>query len=202
MRKVSAICAILAFIMIYGVNRPNYDSFYNTSPTPIHAMAISCNNELKNNQNQDFKFNKFKLTEKQIDNFIKDAQKKEKIKQEKYQKDVDLLSQVIYAEAGSDDIPDKVQFMVANVVLNRVDSNKYFPNTIYDVIHAPNQYQFIRDNIKIVPNQRAINNAKKVLNGYRILPKNVLFQTEHIEGDGIYTTYKTNYSTTYFCYKN
>ena len=53
--------------------------------------------------------------------------------------DVELLAIAIYKEAGADDISDETRFMVGDVILNRVDS-EYFPNTIYDVLMQPGQY--------------------------------------------------------------
>ena len=55
------------------------------------------------------------------------------------QADLDLLSRLIYAEAGCTWIPDWVQQMVGSVVLNRVES-EYYPDTIREVIYQPGQY--------------------------------------------------------------
>ena len=53
--------------------------------------------------------------------------------------DVELLACVIYQEAGSDAVCDDCRRRVADVVLNRVES-EYFPNTIYEVLMQPSQY--------------------------------------------------------------
>lgn len=47
-------------------------------------------------------------------------------------KDYEALLKIVEAEATGEDIKGKL--LVANVVLNRVESKK-FPNTIYDVVH-------------------------------------------------------------------
>jgi spore germination cell wall hydrolase CwlJ-like protein len=145
------------------------------------------------------KLNKAILTQEQINNIVEDVKKKEI--EEQYQKDLYLLAQVIYSEVGSDWISDEVQLMCANVVMNRVES-QYFSHTIYDVVHAPSQYQFIQDKVIVVPNKRALDNAKKILDGLRVLPKNVVYQSEYKNlGDGNYKKVKTKYSTIYFNYK-
>lgn len=53
--------------------------------------------------------------------------------------DVELLACVIYQEAGSDAVCDDCRRRVADVVLNRVES-EYFPDTIYEVLMQPSQY--------------------------------------------------------------
>lgn len=45
--------------------------------------------------------------------------------------DLDILTRIVEAEAGNQDVEGKL--LVANVVLNRVDSDK-FPNTVKDVV--------------------------------------------------------------------
>ena len=55
--------------------------------------------------------------------------------------DLDLLARLVTAEAGGE--PLEAQVGVAAVVLNRVQSSK-FPNSIYDVIYAPNQFSPVR----------------------------------------------------------
>lgn len=185
--------AIACYVLAFNSHRPNYDIIEQYKPaTPILVAKNSYKDELK--------LNKAILTQEQINNIVEDVKKKEI--EEQYQKNLYLLAQVIYSEAGSDWISDEVQLMCANVVMNRVES-PYFSHTIYDVVHAPNQYQFIQDKAIIVPNQRAIDNAKKILNGLRVLPKNVVYQSEYKNlGDGNYKKVKTKYSTIYFNYKN
>jgi hypothetical protein len=112
-----------------------------------------------------------------------------------------LLAQLIYSEAGSDWISNEIQLMVGSVVMNRVASDE-FPNTIYDVVHQYNQYQFIKFGTKVIPNQRAIDNAKLILDGYRNCPSNIVWQSECRQGDGTYKRFKINNKTIYFCYSN
>lgn len=52
--------------------------------------------------------------------------------------EIDLLARIVRAEAQTEPFEGKVA--VADVVLNRVESSK-FPNTIKEVIYAPNQFQ-------------------------------------------------------------
>ena len=56
--------------------------------------------------------------------------------------DLDLLSRLVTAEAGGE--PVSAQVGVAAVVINRAQSG-IFPNTIKDVIYAPNQFSPVRN---------------------------------------------------------
>ena len=48
------------------------------------------------------------------------------------------LCRIVQSEAGNQDLIGKI--LVANVVLNRVKSNRFEQNTIHDVIFAPGQF--------------------------------------------------------------
>lgn len=110
--------------------------------------------------------------------------------------DLYILSHVINGEAGSDWISDEEQLLVGNVVMNRVASDK-FPNTIHDVVFQEGQYACTWDgNYEKTPTPRAVENAKKVLQGERFCPENVLYQSTSIQGDGVYK----QVDSTYFCY--
>lgn len=94
------------------------------------------------------------------------------------QQELDLLSRVIYAEAG--DESNLAQLLVGNVILNRIES-KEFPSTMYGVIYQrhPLQYECtVNGAIDKQPSARAIRNAKRLLEGLRVCPKNVLYQSE------------------------
>lgn len=121
--------------------------------------------------------------------------------------ELDMLAAVIFYEAGSDDCSDRHQQLVAQVVLNRVASDK-FPDTIYDVItqQNPTQYSTYKlvlknmGNKDVIP-QRCYDNALKVLNDEVDCPDNILWQANFIQGSKIYETHRTSYSITYFCYE-
>lgn len=96
------------------------------------------------------------------------------------------LSHIIYAEAGSDWCSDKMQMFVGSVVLNRVDS-EYFPDTIEEVILQKNQYSTVASGAYLKePNERAIENAKILLEEGSWLPNYVLFQSQKEMGCGMY----------------
>lgn len=69
-------------------------------------------------------------------------EKKIKNETEVTDKEYDLLSAIVMAEAENQN--DKAQYMVACVVLNRVKSD-LFPNTIEDVIYEKYQFSPVRD---------------------------------------------------------
>ena len=118
------------------------------------------------------------------------------------QADLDLLSRLIYAEAGCTWIPDWVQRMVGSVVLNRVES-QYYPDTIREVIYQPGQYAPTWDgSLQKTPDARTIENARYLLEHGSICPEDVVGQNSIITGSGVYTSYYDQVleTTIYFCY--
>ena len=112
--------------------------------------------------------------------------------------ELELLAHLIFAEAGSDWCSDKMQQYTGSVVLNRIAS-PYFPNNMYDVIYQKGQYSVVKSGaIDKIPNERAYNVAKFLLENGSVLPSNVVFQSQHKQGDGIYEQIQNMY----FCYKN
>ncbi|MEE0266055.1 MAG: Ig-like domain-containing protein [Acutalibacteraceae bacterium] len=119
--------------------------------------------------------------------------------------DLFCLAAVIWQEAGSTYCSDNLQLMVGNVVLNRVKSNQ-FPDTIRGVITSKYAYGMMYWNGVSIPNatdpitksaiERCYANAEKLLDGYRILPDNVVFQAGFVQGSGVHAVE----SGQYFCY--
>ena len=119
--------------------------------------------------------------------------------------DLYCLAAVIWQEAGSSWISDRLQLMVANVVMNHVASPS-FPNTIRGVLTRPYAYGRMAwdgihmptasDPITKAAIDRCYANAKKILDGYRLLPSNVIYQAGFVQGSGVYT-YENGI---YFCY--
>lgn len=115
--------------------------------------------------------------------------------------DLDLLSRIIYAEAGSDWIPDRIQLLVGSVVLNRI-AHKHYPDNIHDVIYQKGQYSPTWNGaINKTPDKRAIRNAKTLLEYGSICPADVVYQSQKVYGQ-IYEKYYDSVlkTTTYFCY--
>ncbi len=116
--------------------------------------------------------------------------------------DLDLLSRIIYAEAGCTWIPDWVQRMVGSVVLNRVHST-YYPDTIREVVYQPGQYAPTWDgSLSKTPDARTVSNARYLLENGSICPENVIGQNSIVTGSGVYTSYFDPIlrTTVYFCY--
>ncbi|MCQ4023102.1 MULTISPECIES: Ig-like domain-containing protein [unclassified Ruminococcus] len=118
--------------------------------------------------------------------------------------DLYCLAAVIWQESGSYWLSDRCQLMVGNVVLNRVASSR-FPNTIRGCLQSPGQYGPMAWNISIPSGsnsiekkaiERCFKNAKKLLEGHRELPSNVVFQANFPQGSGTYA-YEGGL---YFCY--
>lgn len=107
--------------------------------------------------------------------------------------DLMLLAKLIYLENGSGS--DEVQLLTGNVVLNRVASKKY-PNTIKEVIYQKGQYSVSSKIKSTKPSERAIKNAKRLLEGERFCPSNVVYQSRFKQGSGVYKKINGEY----FCY--
>ena len=113
------------------------------------------------------------------------------------QEELDMLALVIYQEAGSDVCSDEARMMVGNVVLNRV-ADPRFPNTIYEVLTEvtasgfgaygrlhwtgivwPERANYLSEAHAV---QRAYSCAERLLNGERVLPDDVVWQAEFVQG--------------------
>lgn len=107
-----------------------------------------------------------------------------------------LMAHLISGEAGCDWCSDLHQLYVGSVVLNRVNSDIY-PNSIREVIYQPGQYTCTTDgNFYVEPTERCFENARWILINGSILPENVIFQSQGIQGDGVYVKEQNQY----FCY--
>lgn len=118
------------------------------------------------------------------------------------EEELDLLSRLVYAEAGCDWFPDWVQQACASVVINRISSPLY-PNNMWDVIYQPGQYgPAWSGGIYNTPSQKVINNCRYVLENGPTLPASVMGQNGDATGNGIYTTYYDSVlgTTIYFTY--
>lgn len=87
--------------------------------------------------------------------------------------DLKWMSRIIHAEAAGEIFKGKVA--VGNVVMNRVKSPK-FPNTVYNVIFAQNQFTPVKTGkINNTPSDASIRAAKLALEGYNVVPDCVYF---------------------------
>lgn len=110
--------------------------------------------------------------------------------------ELNLLARLVNAEAGSDWLSDEHQKAVASVVINRVADSR-FPNTIKGVVYQRGQYACISSGmINYKPSQRAIENAKYVLENGVTIPTNVVWQSQFIQGKGVWKYIQGHY----FCY--
>lgn len=116
--------------------------------------------------------------------------------------ELELLSKLIEAEAGSEWLPAEWKMAVGEVVLNRVASPE-FPNTIREVIEQPGQYygQGSAFFSYLLPSEGAAMVAKRLLEGERVLcDPSVVFQANFILGSGVHTTlHDPQLGYTYLC---
>jgi len=116
--------------------------------------------------------------------------------------DLMLLSKIIYAEAGSEWLSDEWKMCVGEVVLNRVASPE-FPDTIKEVLEQPGQYYGANSRYfnNILPSERCVRSALRLLNGERLLEPSVVFQANFTQGGGTHKACYDKYlGWTYFCY--
>lgn len=111
---------------------------------------------------------------------------------------LDLLTRVVWFEAGSNWLSDRHQQLVAQVVLNRI-ADPRFPNTMDGVIYARGQYSCAGRLYSIhwsKITQRCYDNARAAAYGLVECPANVVYQSGGMQGRGLY---EFHYNT-YFCY--
>ena len=116
--------------------------------------------------------------------------------QENLYDDLDLLARLIYAES-KDESGEEHYLLAGNVVMNRMQRPGW-PDTIRGVIYQKGQYSPTwNGQIKHKPNQLAVDCARRLLEGERFCPENVVYQAEFKQGKGIYK----KIGKTYFCYE-
>lgn len=87
--------------------------------------------------------------------------------------DLKILASIINAEAGVEPYEGKIA--VGNVIMNRVNHPE-FPDTIKEVVYQRGQFSPVSDgSIQKEPNEDSIKAAREVLNGRRVINKNVLY---------------------------
>jgi len=118
--------------------------------------------------------------------------------QEEIDAELDILARVVYFEAGSSWISDRHQQLVACVLLNRCNDNR-FPNTIEGNVYKKGQYacsgklySVSKSNIP----SRCYDNAKAAAYGLVECPPSIIFQAQFKQGKGVYE----HIGNTYFCY--
>lgn len=120
--------------------------------------------------------------------------------------ELEILALVIYQEAGGDKCSDDTRRKVGSVFLNRVNSPQ-FPNTFQEVATQRRQYGTLYLTGLKWPNRASLDGeahavdrayaiAEELLTNGSILPENVIWQSEFVQGDGIYC-YQDEI---YFCY--
>lgn len=112
-------------------------------------------------------------------------------------KELEMLAHLIYGEAGTVTLPDKMQIYTGSVLLNRIKS-PLFPNTMKECIEQKGQYSCLYTGYLLTPDERTYENAKFLLIHGSQLPDNVLFQSQFKQGDGVYE----KVGNQYYCYKN
>ena len=114
--------------------------------------------------------------------------------------DLYLLARVIDAEA-SDICTNEHKMCTGQVILNRINSNKY-PNTLKEVVYDKGQYASVENNkLKKEISKESLEVARRLLNGEKILPDDVVYQAEFPQGKETVKTIYNKYldNITYYC---
>jgi spore germination cell wall hydrolase CwlJ-like protein len=118
--------------------------------------------------------------------------------------DLCLLAKIIYAEAGSEWLPDEWKFCVGEVVMNRVASPE-FPDTVAAVLAQPGQYYGPHSRYfqSIRPDARHLAIAARLLGGERHMVPSVVFQANFPQGGGTYLRLTDRVlGNTYLCFSS
>ena len=194
---VLAICAIVA-VVITEVISCSQDAkayeFYDSYSYPVTTSYVTPSKEIvvDNTEEFDVKAEDIEYVDVEFADLVISEQE-----------DLDLLARLMTAEMGSEWVSDEVQLYVGSVPLNRMKSDAFPGETLYDVIYQEGQYSPTWTGaINNTPDERTIENAKKLLTEGSVLPENVVFQANFKQGDGVYYEYYDEIlgTTTYFCY--
>lgn len=107
------------------------------------------------------------------------------------EEELELLACAIYCEAGGDACTDETRRMVGEVILNRV-ADPRFPDTIAGVLTQKSQYGRFHWTGVVWPSraahepeavERAYRCAEAALTEPRLLPEDVVFQAEFVQGE-------------------
>jgi len=88
--------------------------------------------------------------------------------------ELDLFYRLVESESGNQEFDGRVA--VANVVLNRL-ANKYFPNTITEVIYQKNQFSVVDNGMidAVKPSDITIKAVEAALTGTMVVPEEVMY---------------------------
>lgn len=101
------------------------------------------------------------------------------------QEDTELLAKLLWEEAQSE--PFDGQQAIAEVVLNRVAADN-FPNTVRDVLYAPDQFKAINHIYDAKPTHIQYEAVRRALNGPYVVPEDVVFFAGYAENKNVWGT--------------
>lgn len=117
-------------------------------------------------------------------------------KSDKYYDELELLAHLIYSEVGNEG--EEAMYYAGSVVLNRMAHGDY-PSELEDVIYQKGQYEVTWNGglYKETPSDIAYEVAADLLEEGAVIPDNILYQSEFVQGSGVYD----KIGNTYYCYK-
>jgi len=111
----------------------------------------------------------------------------------------DLLAKIIKAEVGYDYTAEEVLLMTGQVVLNRMKSPA-FPDTIEDILYQEGQYGCSENIHEYQPDERILKIVDDLLAGRRILPEEIVFQSEYENNGIVYAQFQFHDMIMYYSY--
>jgi spore germination cell wall hydrolase CwlJ-like protein len=187
---------VIIFVIIYTENITVYAAKLPGTKNPVTFLGDEEKENDEFNYSKIVAFSIFILNESQNiyttieNNFFVEEQTLEEL--DYSEEDITLLATVISAEAGGCD--DDEQYRVGNVVINRMldNTHKEFAkvDTIKKVIYQENQFSSVGGTAwNRGPTEKSIQIAKDLLEGKRVLPKNVVwFSKAKLFGEVFYTS--------------
>jgi len=191
LKKISATCILLSVLIFLSVQNRSIDFEVKASETLIQKVKIeNCIGKL-NTYNQPSIFNQIsELTGQDIKSMKIQSIYTPKVEVKKNYTDDDVfcLAVAIYREHGSNTCSNRQRILDGNVIMNRVRSGD-FANTIRGVLTSKGAYDGFQHGVKFPKSakadcekeavKRAYECAKRVLDGEKLCPDDVIYQSEY-----------------------
>lgn len=99
--------------------------------------------------------------------------------------DIDLIARLVWAEARGES--ERGQQAVAEVILNRLNSPD-FPNSVRDILYAPDQFRTVSQLDKATPSQTQFKAVERAIYGPYVLPENVFYFGQEMPNFNVWGT--------------
>lgn len=184
---IAVVVFLACHMIVYALDKRDEPEVVLPDPVPVTVVEITEPVDMPS---------PVEVAEKSVITVAKKATVEPNVAEPTYtEAELEAMAIVIYQEAGGDACSDETRIMVGNVVMNRV-ADERFPDTIEEVLLAKQQYGRLHwtglvwaeraskpEEAHAV--ERAYDCAKRVLEGERPLPDDVIWQAEFVQGTEI-----------------